>query len=54
MARFVKSNFPNHVPATDKGHMKRHNQVLRSTKEKVKEALDTVEMNRGINTPMEK
>ena len=52
MARFVKSNFTNHVPAIDKGHMKRHNQVLRSTKEKVKKALDTVEMNRDINPPM--
>ena len=48
-----KKNFPDHTPFTDKGHMKRQNQVLWSTKEKVKEALDTVETNRDINPQIE-
>ena len=42
------------IPATDKGHMKRQKQGIRSTIEKTMTALSTIETTRDINPPMEK
>ena len=50
----VKKHLLDHAPSTDKGKMKRQLQGLRSTKEKVKEALETVKMDRDIHPPMER
>ena len=50
----VKKYLPESSPATDKGHMKRQKQGIRSTKEKIMTALSTIETARDINPPMEK
>ena len=50
----VKKYLPDSSPATDKGHMKRQKQGIRSTKEKIMTALNTIETVRDINPPMEK
>ena len=50
----VKKYLPDSSPATDKGHMKRQKQGIRSTKEKIMTALNTIETARDINPPMEK
>ena len=48
-ANAVKNHFTDHAPSTDKGHMKRQRQGFQSLKEKLKEALYTVEMDIDIN-----
>ena len=50
----VQKYLPESSPATDKGHMKRQKQGIRSTKEKKMTALSTIETARDINLPMEK
>ena len=50
----VKKHLPDSSPATDKGHMKRQKQGIRSTKEKIMTALSTIETARDINPPMVK
>ena len=50
----VQKYLPDSSPATDKGHMKRQKQGIRSTKEKIMTALSTIETTRDINPPMEK
>ena len=48
----VKKYLPDSCPATDKGHMKRHQKGIISTKEKVKDAFKKIERARCIN-PLE-
>ena len=50
----VEKYLPDSSPATDKGHMKRQKQGIRSTKEKIMTALNTIETTQDINPPMEK
>ena len=50
----MQKYLPESSPATDKGHMKRQKQGIRSTKEKIMTALSTIETARDINPPMEK
>mgnify|MGYP003325311313 CR=1 FL=1 len=52
-AKAVKEHLPESSPATDKGHMKRQRQGLRTTKEKIKDKLDDLETDRDINPPQE-
>ena len=52
--KVVKKYLPDSSPETDKGHMKRQKQGIRSTKEKIMTALSTIETARDINPPMEK
>jgi hypothetical protein len=44
----IKKYLPETSPATDKGHMKRQRKGLRSTKEKVQEALNIIEIERDM------
>ena len=67
-ATAVEQHLPDSAPATDKGHMRRQRQGIRSTKEgikaalrnkrelkkKVQAALEQIETKRDINPPMEK
>ena len=53
IARAVKKYPPNHAPATDKGHTKRHKKGIQSTKQKTKDDLESIEVNRCINPPLE-
>ena len=50
----VQKYLPYSSPATDKGHMKRQKQGIRSTKDKIMTALETIETARDMNPPMEK
>ena len=50
----VKRYLPETSPATDKGHMKRQRKGLRSTKEKVATALNSIEYERDMHPPLEK
>ena len=50
----IKKYLPDTSPATDKGHMKRQRKGLRSTKEKVSQALDKIEYERDMNPPVER
>ena len=50
----VQKYLPESSPATDKGHMKRQKQGIRSTKDKIMTTLSTIETERDINPPMEK
>ena len=52
-AEAVEKYLPDSCPATDKGHMKRQQKGVRSTKEKVKVALEAIELERCMNPPME-
>ena len=45
---------PESCPATDKGHMKRQIKGIRSTTDKIKDALEQIETARCINRPEEK
>jgi len=47
----VKKYLPEKLPATDRGHMKRQRKGMRSTKERIKEALDDSEEKKDINPP---
>ena len=47
----VKKYLPESSPATDKGHMKRHKQGIRSTKPKLQANLERIETERDINPP---
>ena len=57
----VRKHLPDLALATDKGHMKRHQKDLRSTtnipptqkKERIKDALEKIELERDINPPQE-
>ena len=51
-ARAVQKYLPYLATATDKGHMKRKEQVIRRTKEKIKKALDKLETNRDMYLPI--
>ena len=50
----VQKYLPDSSPATDKGHMKQQEQGIRSTKNKIMTALETIETARDMNPPMEK
>ena len=52
-ARAVEWYLPDHVPATDKGHMKRHKKGIRSMKQKVRDDLESIEVETCINPPLE-
>jgi len=51
-AEAVDNYLPDHAQATYKGHMRRKRKGVRSTK--VKEALETIEHNKGMNPPVKK
>ena len=51
-AEAIKKYLPESSPATDKGHMKRQRQGIRSTKEKVQTALETFEYEQDMNPPL--
>ena len=53
-AEAVKKYLPESCPATDKGHMKRQQKAIRSTKQKIKKALNIIETQRCMNPPQEK
>ena len=44
---------PNHAPATDKGHMKQHKKGIQSTEQKLREDLESIEVKKCINPPLE-
>jgi hypothetical protein len=52
-AKAVQQYLPESSPATDKGHMKRQKQGIRSTKEKIQGALDKIEAARDMHPPQE-
>ena len=53
-AEAVEKYLPNSFPATDKGHMKRQQKGIRSTKQKIEKALDIIKTQRCMNPPKEK
>jgi hypothetical protein len=53
-AKAVQQYLPDAAPATDKGHMKRQKQGIRSTKEKLQQEIDKIETARDMNPPQEK
>jgi hypothetical protein len=52
-ANAVQRYLPDSSPATDKGHMKRQKQGIRSTKTKLQAALNDIETARDMNPPRE-
>ena len=52
-ATSVVKYLPYHTPATDTGHMKRHKKGIQSTKQKPKKDLESIEVKRCINPPLE-
>ena len=61
-AEAVRKHLPDLAPATDKGHMKCQHKVIQSTtkiplrktrKERIKDALEKIELDRDINPPQE-
>ena len=53
-AEAVQEHLPDSCPATDKGHMKRQKKGIRSTKDKIKDALENIETARCMNPPEER
>jgi hypothetical protein len=53
-AKAVQQYLPDSSPATDKGHMKRQKQGIRSTKMKLHDKLEKIETARDMNPPQEK
>jgi hypothetical protein len=53
-AKAVQQYLPDASPVTDKGHMKRQKQGIRTTKMNIQEALDKIETARDMNPPHEK
>ena len=51
--RLVERYLPDHAPATDKGHMKKHTKSIRSTKQKVRDDLESIEVEKCINPSLE-
>jgi hypothetical protein len=47
----VEKYLPASCPATDKGHMKRQAQGIRSTKAKIQASLQNIEYERDVNPP---
>ena len=52
-SRAVEGYLPNHVPSIDKGHTRRHKKGIRSTKQKLKDDLESIEVEMCINLPLE-
>ena len=52
-ARAVERDLTNHAPAIDKGHMRRHKRGIRSIKQQQREDLESIEVKRCINPPLE-
>ena len=50
----VQKYLPDSCPATDKGHMKRQQKGIISTKDKINNALEQIETARCINPPEER
>ena len=50
----VQKYLPDSCPATDKGHMKRQRKCIRSTKDKINDALEQIETARCMNPPEER
>ena len=53
-AEVVQKYLPDSCPATDKGHMKRQQKGIGSTKDKIKDALEKIKTARCMNPPEEK
>jgi hypothetical protein len=51
--RAVQKYLPDSAPATDKGHMKRQKQGIRSTRQKLRAELDKIETARDMHPPQE-
>ena len=45
-------NLPDSAPAAEKDNMKRQKQVIRSTKDKIKTALEILDTNRDLHPPI--
>ena len=50
----VQKYLPESCPSTDKGHMKRQRKGIRSNRDKIKDALEHIEIARCMNPPEEK
>ena len=53
-AESVQKYLSDSCPATDKGHMKRQQKGIRSTKDKIKDALENIETAQCMKPPKEK
>ena len=51
--RAVERYLPDHAPATDKGRTKRHKKGIRSTKQKLKDDMESILVKQCINPPLE-
>ena len=51
-SRAVQKYIPDSAPETDKGHIKRQKQGIRSTKEKIKTVLESTETDRDLQPPI--
>ena len=48
----MKRYLPDHVPAMNKRHMKRHKKGIQSTKQKVRDDLESIKVEKCINPPL--
>ena len=53
-AEAVQNYLPYSCPTTDKGHTKRQKKGIRSTKDRIKDALENIDSARCMNPPEEK